>query len=137
MGLYEMQMSKPGFVKQRRSLDLRDNPAMQPISIVLKVGSVPDMETCGPHSTLKYQSPNTIPRLTGLGRDFYSEKPIGGTKVTVSHTGDREPAFKTNRLGVGAPYEQLLACVVGRSVSRILSWSAHEYSDLDAILLHS
>jgi hypothetical protein len=100
--MYEMQISARGFVKQKFNLDLRNQPAMQPLSIVLQVGSVPDMETCGPHSTLQYEPPHSrTPRLSGLVRDFYGNKPIKGAKVTVRSTTGGQPVVqaKSDRNG--------------------------------------
>jgi hypothetical protein len=94
--VYEMQISARGFVKQKFDIDLRNNPAIQPLSIVLRVGSMPDMETCGPHSTLSYEQRDiTNPSLSGRVRDFYTEKPIKSAKVTVRLKGGGASVFQT------------------------------------------
>jgi hypothetical protein len=91
-----MDISHPGFVKQQRHIDLRGDAVLPPVSIILEVGPMPDMETCGSHATLKYSPPSPAPsRLSGAIRDFESKTPVANARVTVSPAGKQPVTLET------------------------------------------
>jgi hypothetical protein len=81
-GFYELDLSAPGFAKRTLPVDLRN--ASQSLAIVLKVGSMPDMNYCGPHPSIAYGSPRAIrPQLIGIIQDYDSHQPISKVEIAV------------------------------------------------------
>ncbi len=92
-GLYELEVSAPGFVKQRLPIDI-SNTARQSIAIVLKLGSMPDMDYCGPHPSITYGSAGEKgPRLAGVIAGYWDKKPVAKAEVTVVNAGKPRLSF--------------------------------------------
>ena len=88
---YELEASAQGFVKQTRAIEVpsRDSAAL---TIVLKLGSMPDMNYCGPYASITYESAQVRPRrLAGTIRDFYSQKPVSRARVFLLEGGQKRP----------------------------------------------
>jgi carbon monoxide dehydrogenase subunit G len=93
---YEMRIKAPGFVKQTRQIEITSDSTATRVSVVLKVGDMPDMETCGSHSTLKYQAPDpAAPRVEGIVHDFYDDKPVANARVTISASEENRTVIET------------------------------------------
>ena len=86
---YEIEIRAPGFARQKLSLDLRAESSMPPLEIVLHLGSIPDMETCGPHSVVSYGPVvESSHRLTGSIRTYDHNKPVARADVTLRRIGE-------------------------------------------------
>jgi carboxypeptidase family protein len=53
-GTYGLEVSAAGFAKQKIPLTLSSGDS-RTLTILLKVGSVPDMNSCGPHPSIRYE----------------------------------------------------------------------------------
>jgi hypothetical protein len=88
---YEVEINPPGFAKQKLSVDLRSDSTIRSIEIVLRSGSIPNMETCGPHSVVTYgPMVEAGHRLTGSIRTYDHNKPVAKADVTLLLTGQSE-----------------------------------------------
>ena len=95
-GKYDLELSAPGFVKQRFPVDVSE-VTPQALTIVLKIGSVPDMNYCGAHPSVSYHLlQSNSPHLTGIVRDYSDEKPVSNATVSLWRTGEERPAFTSN-----------------------------------------
>ncbi|MGH9693757.1 MAG: carboxypeptidase regulatory-like domain-containing protein [Bryobacteraceae bacterium] len=97
-GFYELELSAPGFVKQTLPVDLINGS--QSLAIVLKVGSMPDMNYCGPHPAIAYRPPSAAgPRLDGVIQDYYSRKPISKAEIAVWRAGQQVSMRRSDKAG--------------------------------------
>jgi len=95
-GKYDLELSPEGFVKQKLSIDVSDGTS-QALTIVLKVGSLPNMNYCGPHPSVSYGAlESNNPHLTGMIRNYDGEKPVGNVAVSLWRAGEKRPAFTSN-----------------------------------------
>ena len=86
---YEIEIVAPGFTKQRLAIDLRTEATIPPLQIALHVGSIPDMETCGPHSLVTYGPVvESSHHLTGSIRSYDHDKPVANVEVTLRRAGE-------------------------------------------------
>jgi hypothetical protein len=53
-GLYAIEISAPGFAKRTVSVTLQPGHLNENVSLVLNVGSMPDMEKCGRDVSISY-----------------------------------------------------------------------------------
>jgi hypothetical protein len=82
--VYTLELSSPGFVKQTVPINLSD-AGSRSLTVVLKVGSMPDMNYCGPHPSVRYESAKFDGRqLAGIVRDYDELKPIAKAKLRSS-----------------------------------------------------
>jgi hypothetical protein len=77
---YDLEFAAPGFVKQRVSVDLSNGTA-QSLSIVLNISSQPNMEYCGPHPSIRYDSSDL--KLTGVVRAYENRKPLARAELAL------------------------------------------------------
>jgi hypothetical protein len=55
------------------------------------------MATCGSHSSIDYGPLGSAnPRVSGIVRDFERGQTVRNADVTISRTGDRQTAFRSN-----------------------------------------
>lgn len=95
-GKYDLEFAREGFVKQKLPIEV-PNDTSQAFTIVLKIGSLPDMSYCGPYPTVSYRPlESNSPHLTGMIRDGYGKKPVGNAAVSLWRTGEERPAFTSN-----------------------------------------
>jgi len=83
-GLYNLECSALGFYRQHMTVDLSRGDA-PPLSIILRVGIVPDSETCGPHPSTFY-SPFDLksPQLAGVIRNYVDGKPVVHARLVLT-----------------------------------------------------
>jgi hypothetical protein len=94
-GAFEIEIAAPGFAKQRFSID-RTEAAIPPLEIALHPGSIPDTETCGPHSLVAYGPVlESSHRLSGSIRSYGRNKPVANADVTLRRAGEGDPVFRT------------------------------------------
>ncbi len=146
VGTYQLEATASGFIKQKRSLELRENTDI-PLSIVLRIGRIPDPETCGAHASMTYLwRPKSVkPRLTGVPRDYSSQKPLVNATLTVSKGGESQPAFKSksDRTGtfrfedLAAGYYDLRISKQGYSQSEVkqVIVPREDVTSIDAVML--
>ena len=97
-GLYELEVSTPGFVKQTPPVDLTNGS--QSLAIVLKVGSMPDMNYCGPHSSIVYEPSTAMkPRLDGVIQDYENHKPVAKADVTIWRASEKVSSRRSDQAG--------------------------------------
>jgi hypothetical protein len=93
-GLYDVELSAPGFLKQTLPINLSDGDSRS-LTVVLKVGSLPDMNYCGPHPSVRYESARFDGRqLAGIVRDYYDVKPVAKAKIALFREGEKQPILK-------------------------------------------
>jgi hypothetical protein len=93
-GKYDLELSARGFAEQTFPVDVSEITP-QALTIVLRLlGSVPDINFCGPHPSVNYSplQPNS-PHLTGVVRDYSDEKPVRNAIVSLWRSSDDRPAF--------------------------------------------
>lgn len=89
-GVYQLQISHPGFVKQKLSVNISANAA-QPFEIVLQVGSMPDMDYCGPHTAITHgPAAASGRRISGVIRDYSNHIPISKAEITLRQAGEKQ-----------------------------------------------
>jgi len=129
-GLYELELSRPGFIKLTIPVDFTTKGSQSP-AIVLKVGSIPDMNYCGPHSSIVYQTPGAMkPRLHGIIQDYYGRSPVSNAKVTVWRAGEQVSMRRSDRGGKFA-FDDLPAGHYDLLISR----SGYAKAEVKALLL--
>lgn len=85
---YEIEIVAPGFAKEKLSIDLRNEFTIPPLEITLQAGSIPDLETCGPHSVVTYgPEVESGHRLTGFVHTYDHNKPMANANVTLRRIG--------------------------------------------------
>jgi hypothetical protein len=101
-GKYDLELSAPGFVKQRFPVDV-SGITPQALTIVLRVLDVaPDMTYCGPHPSVSYSLLQTnSPHLTGVVRDYADGEPVRNATVSLWRNGEERPAFASHSDQVG------------------------------------
>jgi hypothetical protein len=110
-GAYDLEFAEEGFIRRKVSVDL-SREAAQPLAIVLNFGSLPDMNYCGPHPSIAYDSLELKnPRLTGVVRAYENHGPIARAEVvlwrehdahiTATSVADAEVRFKFDSLPAG------------------------------------
>lgn len=93
-GVYQLQISHPGFVKQKLSVNVSAN-APQPLEIVLQIGNTPDMDYCGPHTSITYElAAASGPRISGFIRDYFNHTPISKAEITLRQAGKKQRLSK-------------------------------------------
>ncbi|MGH9655619.1 MAG: MSCRAMM family protein [Bryobacteraceae bacterium] len=100
-GAYGFEVAAPGFVKQKLNLRLSQGENRQ-LRIVLIVGSMPDMDYCGPHPTIKYEISDPNERqLVGTVSDYLGGRRIAGAKIALFQPGDKKPLLtcRSDRAG--------------------------------------
>lgn len=94
---YEIEIVAPGFTKQKLAIDLRTEATIPPLEIALHVGSIPDTETCGPHSVVTYGPVvESSHRLTGLVHTYDHNKPMANANVTLRPTSGDDTMFRAS-----------------------------------------
>jgi hypothetical protein len=91
-GVYAVEIAMPGFVKKTIPVTLQPSHFQETISVVLNVGSMPDMEKCGRDVSVRYESLDaTGENLTGTLCDYFEEaKWISQAKVTIVREASRQ-----------------------------------------------
>jgi len=100
-GTYDLEVSAAGFVKQKLPLHLSTNDA-RTLTLVLKIGSMPDMNYCGPHPSIQYQSNAPKERqVAGTVRDYVNKRPIVKAQIALLRVGERQPILtgRSDRTG--------------------------------------
>jgi hypothetical protein len=89
-GTYDLEFAGAAFVKQRVSIDL-SNGSAQALSVVLNISSQPNMDYCGPHPSIRYDSPdlNNL-KLTGVVRAYESRRPLARAELTLWRDDDTQ-----------------------------------------------
>jgi hypothetical protein len=111
IGTYDVEFAGRGFSKQKVSVDLSAGSA-QSLAIVLNVGSLPNMDECGPHPSISYESPHSgNPNLTGVARAYDGLKPVARAELELwrEDTGekaatavaDEKGSFRFEKLSAG------------------------------------
>jgi Carboxypeptidase regulatory-like domain len=96
VGTYDLEFYAPGFVKQKLVIEVA-NGASRALTTVLKVGSMPDMNDCGPHPSIRYGPfESRGPHLSGVVRDYFEQKPVAEAAVSLWRTGEQWPAFTSH-----------------------------------------
>jgi hypothetical protein len=96
-GPYEVEITAPGFAKQRISLDLPDRTTLRPLSIVLHVGNQPDEELCGSHASIAYGPLGVAnARLSGTVQDYVHGHVLQNAEVSLWKAGDPRAAFQSH-----------------------------------------
>jgi Carboxypeptidase regulatory-like domain len=92
--VYKLELSAPGFLKQTLPINLSDGDSRS-LTIVLKVGSMPDMNYCGSHPSVRYESAEFDGRqLAGIVREYYDVKPVAKAKIALFREGEKQPILK-------------------------------------------
>jgi hypothetical protein len=109
-GTYDVEFAGRGFSKQKVSVDL-SNGSAQSLTMVLNVGSQPNMDECGPHSSIKYDSPYlTSLKLAGVVRAYESLRPLARAELAVWREDNAEKLATAVTDGKGSfRFENLLA----------------------------
>jgi hypothetical protein len=94
-GPYELEITAPGFAKQRISLNLQDH-TMPPIVVALRPGNQSAEEFCGVPASVTYgQLGVEISQLSGTVQDHVHGKELRDAKVTLWRVGNSEPAAQS------------------------------------------
>jgi hypothetical protein len=116
-GTYDLEFAAAAFVKQKVSVDV-SNGSAQSLSIVLNISSQPNMDYCGPHPSIRYDSPalNNL-KLTGVIRAYENHRPVAraelalwpedGTQMKVTAVADGKGRFKFDSLPAGRYHLQI------------------------------
>ena len=87
-GVYDLECKAPGFARQKVSVDLSGVDA-PPLTIVLQVGPIPDIEECGPHPSIAYSSVDPKrPQLAGVVRSYENRKPLPRAALVLTRVDD-------------------------------------------------
>jgi carboxypeptidase family protein len=95
-GTYDFEISAPGFVKQKRQLSLSNGDSRQ-LTTMLEVGSLPDMNYCGPHPSIRHKIADAKERqVAGTVRDYFNDKPIASAKIALVPAGEAQPTITSS-----------------------------------------
>lgn len=131
-GAYEFEIAAPGFVKQKRNVQLSQGESRQ-FRIVLIVGTMPDMDYCGPHPTVQYETADPNERqLVGTVSDYSGGARIAGAKIALLQPGEKKP-FLTCRSDRTGKFV-LENPPAGRYTLRI-SRTGYQQEDIDKLLI--
>jgi hypothetical protein len=90
-GVYMIEITAPGFARNTIPLTIQEGSLNQTISVVLKVGNMPDMEKCGRDISIKYELlDSSSPNLTGTLRDYFGGKLIVNAEVKIMSETNRQ-----------------------------------------------
>ena len=82
------------FLKQTLPINLSGGDSRS-LTVVLKIGSLPDMNYCGPHPSVRYESAEFDGRqLAGIAREYYDVKPVAKAKIALFREGEKQPILK-------------------------------------------
>jgi Carboxypeptidase regulatory-like domain len=110
-GTYDLEFANPGFIKQKVSVDFSNGSAQSP-TIVLQLSSQPNMDYCGAHPSITYDSPDSRNlKLAGVVRAYENHRPRARAELalwpdddaqtkTTAFT-DAKGAFKIDNLPAG------------------------------------
>jgi hypothetical protein len=95
-GRYDLEFYSPGFVRQRIAIDVAEVPP-QALTIVLKIGAIPDMSDCGPNPSVKYDALESAgPHLTGTVWAYDGHEPVANAAVSLWRTGEKRPILTSS-----------------------------------------
>ncbi|HLH04356.1 MAG TPA: carboxypeptidase-like regulatory domain-containing protein [Bryobacteraceae bacterium] len=130
-GSYTLRASEESFKDGIASVHVGiESPA--PLSVVLSLGSIPDMRYCGIHTDISYAVLDpSRPRLRGTLLQYSNSKPLKGAEISLWRTGERKPAYRTK----SDPFGRFaLDAAPGRYSLRISQWSYHEFDEPNFLL---
>jgi hypothetical protein len=89
-GTYDLEFAAAGIIKQKVSIDV-SNGSAQSFTIALNVSSQPNMDYCGPHPSISYDSPDLKNlKLTGVVRAYESHRPIARAELVLWRENDTQ-----------------------------------------------
>jgi hypothetical protein len=117
---YEIEIAAPGFAKQTSPLTSEPRTQFRRTKLSFMVGSIPDLETCGPHSVVTYGPVvESSYRLAGVIYSYDHNKPVANANVTLRPTGEDDRAFRATSDKNGKyVFENLAAARYELQVSR-------------------
>lgn len=101
-GDYAIEITAPGLVRKTLPITLQAGHAQDPIVVVLKMGSVPDMEKCGRDVSVRYEGLDASGvNLTGTLRDYFARQAIALAEVRIVSEANRQPVVvvRSDRAG--------------------------------------
>ena len=102
-GKYDLDFKKAGFLRNTLLIDTGSVEA-RTLNVTLQIGSLPDMDECGPHLTVRYAPLISGAHLTGMVSTYEDHRPMEHATVTLWRNGEHQPGMtaRSNRSGAFA-----------------------------------
>ena len=95
-GSYHLYIKAPGFEKLQKDMTISETEP-EPMRVVLHLGPMPDMDTCGALLDLDYKPPSANGNgVVGTVRALGNVAPIRGARLTMQLRDGKGPKFHSN-----------------------------------------